>query len=86
MLWVRFLNDDFQTSFFILFSSFWLFFFCISTSLVEVGAWDVQELPPMAQSAPGQSYAPKARKPALLPWVPTPMEPGACHTDLSVEE
>ena len=64
MLWVRFLNDDFQTSFFILFSSFWLFFFCISTSLVEVGAWDVQGLPPMAQSAPRQSYAPMACKPA----------------------
>ena len=64
MLWVRFLNDDFQTSFFILFSSFWLFFFCITTSLVEVGAWDVQGLLPMAQSAPRQSYAPMAGKPA----------------------
>ena len=86
MLWVKFLNDDLPTSFFILFSSFWLFFFCITTSLVEVGAWDVQGLPPLAQSAPRQSYAPKARKPALLQWVPAPMEPGACHTDLSVEE
>ena len=86
MLWVKFLNDDLPTSFFILFSSFWLFFFCITTSLVEVGAWDVHGLPPLAQSAPRQSYAPKAGKPALLPWVPTPMEPGACHTDLSVEE
>ena len=64
MLWVRFLNDDFQTSFFILFSSFWLVFFCIATSLVEVGAWDVQGLPPMAQPAPRQSYASMAGKPA----------------------
>ena len=64
MLWVRFLHDDFQTSFFILFSSFWLFFFCITTSLVEVGAWNVQGLPPMAQSAPRLSYAPMACKPA----------------------
>ena len=33
---------------------------------MEVGAWDVQGLPPLAQSAPRQSYAPKAGKPALL--------------------
>ena len=64
MLWVRFLNDDLQTSFFILFSSFWLFFFCITMSLVDVGAWDVQGLPPMAQPAHRQSYAPMAGKPA----------------------
>ena len=61
---LRFLNDDFLTSFFILFSTFWLFFFCITTSLLEVGAWDVQGLPPMAQSAPRQSYAPMAGKSA----------------------
>ena len=33
-------------------------------SLVDVGAWDVQGLPPMAQPAHRQSYAPMAGKPA----------------------
>ena len=32
-------------------------------SLVEVGAQDVQGLPPTAQPAPRQSYAPMAGKP-----------------------
>ena len=31
--------------------------------LVEVGAWDVQGLPPLARPAPRQSYAPMAGKP-----------------------
>ena len=38
--------------------------------LVEVGAWDVQGLPPLAQPAPRQSYAAMSgspRPPAMSP-------------------
>ena len=40
---------------------------------MEVGARDVQELPPASTRA-------------LQPWAPTPMEPRTRHTDLTVEE
>jgi len=54
---------------------------------MEVGAWDVQALPPLAQPAPRQSDAPMAGKPVPSSHEPhMPMEPGACHNDLSVEE
>jgi len=41
-----------------------------TVSLVEVGVWDVQGLPPMAQPAPRQSYSPMAGK-----LVPSSQEP-----------
>ena len=55
---------------------------------MEVGAWDVQALPPLAQPAPRQSYTLIYgwQTHALQPWAPTPMEPGTRHTDLTLEE
>ena len=49
---------------------------------MEVDAWDVQGLLPVAQPAPRQSYTPMAGKPVPS----TPVEPGTCHIDLSVEK
>ena len=55
--------------------------------MVEVGARDVQGLPLLAKPAPRQNYVPMASKPASSSHeAPTSMEPGTCHTDLSVEE
>ena len=55
--------------------------------LVEVGARDVQGLPLSPQPAPRKELRPhRWQTRTLQPWAPTPMEPGTCHTYLSVEK
>ena len=55
--------------------------------LVEVGARDVQGLPLLPQPAPRKELRPhRWQTRSLQPLAPKPMEPGTCHTDLSVEK
>ena len=51
-----------------------------TVSLVEVGVWDVQGLPPMAQPAPRENYATMAGKPA--PPAMSPHANGTRHLSL----
>ena len=55
---------------------------------MEVGAQTVQGLPLLTEPAPRQSYASMAGKPVSSSHERSPlaMEPGTCHTELSVEK